>query len=182
MHPTSVHASSWGTLSCFKLCISKQRFCSCTWKTPNPRSCIGVSCNLIAISNSSAWVEIFFCDNTVLRCGVKDATNHAQCCVSFSVMLALRIVFFSLWSRSHGVSPGSITISLNPMIDYVSDLGQLNSLFNASSIAAIPAFGWSREYFIYHVNARSYNALTREAFLMFSSIMLWAPHTTSTTN
>lgn len=59
--------------------ISKHRFWSYEWIcwTPNPGSCIGVSCNLIVVSNASAWVEIFCCDSAVLRCGVKDATNHA---------------------------------------------------------------------------------------------------------
>ena len=97
-------------------------------------------------------------------------------------MLASWIILFSLCTKSHGVSLGSIVISLNPMIDYVSDLDQLNSLFNASWIPVIPAFGWSPKYFIYHVNARSYSALTKVAFLMLSSVMPWASHTAFTTN
>ena len=96
-------------------------------------------------------------------------------------MLASQILLFNLWSRSHGVSPGNVAISLNLMSDYISDFGQPNYLFNASWIAAIPTFGWSLQYFIYHVNAQSYSALTRVAFLMLSSIMPCSSHTTFTT-
>lgn len=112
--------------------ISKHRFRSCAWIcwTRSPGCCINVSCNLITICNASAWVEIFCCDNTVLKCGVKDATNHAWCCTSVNVILASCIVLFSLWSRSQGVSPRRIKIFLNLMIDCVSDFSQLNSLFN----------------------------------------------------
>jgi len=61
----------------FQTLISKHRFCSCAWIcwTPNLGSCISVSRNLIIISNASARVEIFCCDNVILKCGDKDATN-----------------------------------------------------------------------------------------------------------
>lgn len=155
MHHTSSRASGRGALSYFKLCISRHKFCSCTWIywTPNPGSCIGVSCNLIAISNTLNWVEIFCCDNVVLKCGVSEAANHVRCCASINVILASQIILFSLWSRSQWVSPGSITISLNQMIYYVSDFGLLNSLFNAFWISTIPIFGWSLECLTYHINA-----------------------------
>lgn len=184
MHRTSSRASDRGAFSCFKLCISKHSFCSCTWIywTPNPGSCIEVSCNLVTISNVSALVEIFCYDSTIRRCGAKDATNHKWCCPSITVMLASRIVLFSLWSKSQGVSPGSITIYLNLMIDCISDFDWLNSLFNASSISAIPAFGWSLEGFIYQVSAWSCSALIKVAFLILSSVTLCASHTTLTTN
>jgi len=142
MHHTSLCASGYITLSYFKICISRHRFCIFTWicRTPNLGSCIRVSCNLIAISNALVWVESFCYDSVILKCGVRDATSHVQCCASISVILASWIVLFSLWSKSEGVSPGSITISLNPMIDCVSNLGLLNSMFNVFQISVIPAF------------------------------------------
>lgn len=97
-------------------------------------------------------------------------------------MLALRIVLFNLWSISHRVSLGNIAISLNPMTDWASEFGQPKYLLSASWIATIPSFGWSVEYFMYHVSARSYSALTNMAFLMFSSIMPCASHTYFITN
>ena len=140
--PTFARASDQGTLSCFKLCISKLKFCSYAWIcwTPNPGSCIGVSCNLIAISNASTWVEIFCCDRAILRCGVIDATNHTECYTSDSVMFTSRIVLFSLWYRSHEVSLGIIAISLNPMIDCISDFIRLNLFFNLVWISTVPTF------------------------------------------
>ena len=184
IHHTSSHASGPGTLSCFKFCISKHRLYSCAWNcwTPNLGSCIGVSCNLVAISNAFAWVESFCSDNTVLRCGVKDATNHVQCYTSISVILASWIILFSHWFKSHGVSPRSIMISLKPMIDCISDFRQLNSLFSAFWISVIPAFGWSFECLIYHVSLWSCNELTNVAFLMLSSMTPCASHTTLTMN
>lgn len=108
IHHTSSYTSGHGTLSFFKLCISKHRFCSCAWIywTPNLGSCIGISCKLITISNSSAWVEIFGCDSAILRCDVRDATNQAQCFAYESVIFSSRIIIFGCRSRSHGVSPG----------------------------------------------------------------------------
>jgi len=119
------------------------------------RVLIGVSCNLIAISNALAWVESFYYDNVVLKCDVRDATNHAQCCPSVNIILASQIVLFSRRSRSQGVSCRSIVISLNLMIDCVSNFGLLNFLFSVFWISAILAFGWLLECLIYHVNARS---------------------------
>lgn len=91
-------------------------------------------------------------------------SNHTQCCTFDSVMFASRIVLFNRWSRSHGVSPSIIAISLNLMIYCVSSFVRLNSFFNLARIFFVPTFGWSLEYFIYHVNARSYSMLTRVAF------------------
>ena len=184
MHHTPSCTFIQGVLSCFKLFISRHRFYCCVWIcwTPNPWSCIGVSCNLIAISNASNWVESFCCDSVVLECVVSEATNHVRCCASINVILALWIVLFSLWSKSQGVSPGSIVISLNSMIDCVSDFGLLNSLFNAAWISMIPMFRWSLECLIYHVNTRSYNVLTNVAFLILSSMTPCTSHTELTTN
>ena len=89
---------------------------------------------------------------------------------------------FNLWSRSQGFSPRSIAISLNPIIDCISDFGLLNSLFNALWTSTILAFGWSFECLIYQVSARSYSALTNVAFLMLSSVTPCASHTALTTN
>ena len=129
-----------------------------------------------------AWVEIFCCDRAILRWGVNDATNHVQCRPLVNVILASRMVLFNLWSISHGVSPGSIVISLNPMTNWFSDFGQPNSLLNASCIAASPSFRWSVEFFMYHVSARSWSALNNVAFLMFSSILPCAAHIEFITN
>ena len=46
----------------------------------------------------------------------------------------------------------------------------------------IPAFGWSLECLIYHVNARSYCALTNVAFLILSCVTPYASHTALTMN
>lgn len=73
-------------------------------------------------------------------------------------------------------------ISLNPMIDYVFNFGLLNSLFSVACISTIPAFGWSLECLIYHINVRSCSALTNVAFLMLSSMMPCASHTAVTLN
>ena len=97
-------------------------------------------------------------------------------------MLASWIVLFSLWSRSQGVLLGSIAISLNPMIDFISDFGWLNSLFNAIWISTIPAFWWSFECLIYHVSVWSCSTLTKVTFLMLSSVTPYASHTTLTMN
>ena len=155
MRHTSLRTSMCVVLSYFKLYISKHKFCSYAWIcwTPRPESCIGVSCNLISISKASAWVESFCCDSAILKCGVSDTTNHARCYPSVNIMLASWIMLFSLWSRSQGVSLGSITISLNSIIDYVSDFGLLNYLFSTVWIFAIHAFGWSLECLMYNVNA-----------------------------
>ena len=147
-----------------------------------PRSWISVSCNLIAISNASAWVESFYCDSTVLRDDVIDATNHVRFCAPISIILSSWIILFSLSSRSQGVSPRSIMISLNLMIDYVSNFSWLNSLFSTFWISTIHAFGWSFECLIYHVSVRSCSALTNVAFLMLSSVTPCASHTTLTMN
>ena len=182
MHHTSSRTSSMGTFSCSRLCISKHIFCICIsiYWTPYPWSYIQVSCNLIAISNASAWVEILCCDSIVLRCGIKDATNHAWCCASVSVMLASWIILFSISSRSQGVSLGSITISLNLMIDCISNFCWLNSFFSASQISAILALGWLLECLIYQINAQFFSALTKVAFLILLSVTSCASHTTLT--
>lgn len=184
IHHTSSRAFHCDGLFCFKLSISNHRFCSCVWicLTPNPVSCIRVSCNLMTISNTSAWVESFYCDSVVIRCSVKDATNHERCWASMSVILASCIVLFNHWSRSHGVSPGSIATSLNPMIDCVSNFGQINSLFNALWIFAILAFVWSLECLIYHVNVWSCSMHTNVAFLMSLYVTPCASYITLTTN
>jgi len=98
MHHTSSRADGRVVLSCFKLYSSRHKFCSCVWNflTPKPGSCIGVSCNLIAISNASAWVDNFCCDNTILRCDISDDTKHAWCFPSVKVMFSSRIILFSL--------------------------------------------------------------------------------------
>ena len=184
MNHTSSCSSSRSALSCFKLCISKHRFCNCTWLcwNPNPGSCIRVSCNLITISNAWPWVECLCCDSAILKCSARDAINYAHYYAFVNVILASQIVLFSRWFRSQWISPRSNAISLNPMNDCVSDFGLLNSLFNAFCISAIPAFGWSWECLIYNVNARSCSALTNVAFLILSSVTPYASHTTLTTN
>lgn len=132
-------------------------FLAQTWIcwTPNLGYYIGVSCNLIDISNASPWVETFFYDNIVLKCGVSEATNHAWCYASVNVILASWIILFSLWSRSQGVLPG---------------------------ISTIPAFGWSLECLIYHVNVRSCSMITNVSFLILSSMTPYASHTALTMN
>jgi len=184
MHHTSSHASGRAVLSYFKLCISRHKFFNYVWICSTPRlgSCIGVSCSLIAISKVLAWVDSFYYDNAVLRCGISDATNHVWCFPSVKVMLASRIIPFSLWSSSHEVSPGSIAISLNPMIDYVSNFGLLNSLFSTAWISAIPRLGFSLECLIYHVSVRSCKVLTNISFFILSSMTPYTSHTTFTTN
>ena len=127
-------------------------------------------------------MESFCCDSAVNKCSISDATNHVQCCPSVNIMLALWIIPFSLWSKSQWVSPGSIAIYINLMIDCVFDFGLLNSLFSTVWISMIPAFGWSLEFLMYHVNARSCNALTSVSFLILSSTMPCASHTTLTMN
>lgn len=121
-------------------------------------------------------------DSTILRSGVKDATNQAWCWASVSIMLASWIVLFSLWSRSQRVLPGSITISLNPIINCFSDFSWLNSLFNAFWISTRPALRWSLESLIYQVNAQSCSGLTKVAFLMLSSTTPCPSQTTLTMN
>ena len=68
------------------------------------------------------------------------------------------------------------------MIDYVSDFGWLNSLFNTSWISIIPAFRSSFECLIYHFNMWSYGVLSNVAFLILSSVTPCGSHTALTTN
>ncbi len=97
-------------------------------------------------------------------------------------MFSSWIVHFSLWSNSHGVSPGSIVISLNPMIDCSYDFGLLNSLFSTTWISAIPAFRLSLEWLMYQVSMRSCGVLTNVAFFILSSVTPCASHKTFITN
>lgn len=184
MHQTSSCISERVFLSCFKLYIFRHKFFSCAWIcwNPRPRSCIGVSCSLIAISNASAWMDNFCCNSAVLRCSVRDTTNHERWCASVKVMLVSWIILFSLWSSSQGVSLGSIVISLNPIIDCVSDFGLLNYLFSTTWIYVIRTFGLSLECLMYHVSARYCKALTIVSFFMLSSVTPCASHVPFTMN
>ena len=141
-HNTSLRTSKWVVLSCFKLCIWRHKLFNYAWMCWTPRlgSCIGVSYTLIMTYKALSWVVSLCCNIAFHRCGVDDATNHSQCYPSVNVMFASWIVHFSLWSNSHGVSPGSIMISLNPMINFASDFGLLNTLFSGSCISTIPTF------------------------------------------
>lgn len=85
-------------------------------------------------------------------------------------MFASRIVHFSLLSNSHVVSPSSIMISLNPMINYAYDFDLLNSLFSIAWISAIPAFGLLLECLMYQVTARSCRVVTNIDFFILSSV------------
>lgn len=71
-------------------------------------------------------------------------------------------------------------ISLNSMIDCVSEFGLLNSLFSVAWISVILAFGWSLDCLMYHVNAGSCNVLTSATFLILSSAVPCASHTALT--
>lgn len=84
--------------------------------------------------------------------------------------------------NSQGVSPGSITISLNLIIDCVYDFCMLNSQFSAAWISMILAFGLSLECLMYHISARSCNVLTNISFFILSSMNPFASHTTFTMN
>ena len=134
------------------------------------------------ISKASAWVVIFYCNSTLLKCGSSKATNQSWCCPSLKFMLASRIVHFSLWSSSQGFLLGCIAISLNPTIDYASDLGLLNSLFNVAWMSTTPSFGLSLEYLIYQVSTRYCRELSSVTFFIWSSVTPWASHKTLTTN
>ena len=81
-----------------------------------------------------------------------------------------------------GVLPRSIMISLNPIINCVSNFGLLNSLFSAAWISVILAFGLSLEFLMVNVSAWSCGTLTSVAFFMLSSMTPCASHTTFTTN
>lgn len=73
-------------------------------------------------------------------------------------------------------------ISINLIIDSVSDFGLLNSLFSIDWISAIITFVWSLEFLMYHFSARSCIALTSIAFFILSSMTLCDSHTAFTTN
>lgn len=68
------------------------------------------------------------------------------------------------------------------MIDYASDFGMLNSLFSATWISVILAFGLSMECLVYQLSMRSCKALTSVSFFIFSSVTSFTSHTTLTTN
>jgi len=146
------------------------------------RICIGVSCNLIAISKVLSYFVNFFCDRRLLKCCISDATIHSQCCPSIIFVLASWIVHFKFWSNSQGVSPSSIMIYLNPMIDYASDFSLLNSLFSVTWISVIPAFGLLLECLIYQVSVRSCRALTNVTFFILSSVTPCTSHMALITN
>ena len=136
----------------------------------------------MAIFKASTWEDVFCCDSAALKCGRSEATNHSWCRPYVRFLFASRIVHFSLWSNYQGVSPGCITISLNPTIDSASDLGLPNSLFSAFWMSATAACRLSFEYLIYQVSARSCGTLTNVTFFIWSFVTPWASHTSLTTN
>lgn len=78
-HDIFSRASGWTILSCFRLSISRHKFFNCAWIywTPKLGSYIGVSCSLIVIYKSFAWVVNLYGNKMFLKCSVSDATNHS---------------------------------------------------------------------------------------------------------